>query len=256
MVALGSFTYKDRRNIPGNSHVISYANQSRKRWLLINTDWSFIDYGDSDAENMHITEGVPDKERAFEIATNWLPKLNVDYSQLVKKANGDMRIYFSEEATMFYKGSGTPAYATNISMCDVTFKRALDGVEMSGGSARGGCDIEIGHHAKIYRLLLSWRKYKRDELYPVATSEELMNWIRKGKAVWYPAPDSHITDLSSVRKLAITKVTPYYYSDAYGAEDKPQDWAIPFAEMEATVDNGGTNMGVRIDCPIIDEAKL
>ena len=255
LVALGLFTERDRKNIPENPNLISYADPTRKRSLLINTAWSFIDYKNSDAKDMHIAEGVPDKELAFEIATNWLAKLGIDSSQLAKKTNGERRIVFSEETTIFYKAKGMPAYATNISMCAVTFKRTLDGVEISGGSARGGSDIEIGNHAKIYRILVSWREYERDKLYPIATPKTLLMWIREGKAVWYPSPDSQVTELSFVKKMTITKVTPYYYSDAYGVDDKPYDWAAPFAEMEATIDNGVTNFNVRIDCPIIDETK-
>jgi hypothetical protein len=254
LVGLGSFTDKDRKNLPDALHLISYDNL--KKSLLVKTDWSFIDYQDSSAENMHITEGVPDKEKAFEIATNWLPKLNVDRSQLAKKENGDLRFTFSELITTLYKGRGMPAYATNISMSDVTFKRTLDGVEISGGSARGGCEIQIGNHAKIRRILVSWRKYTREKRYPTATPEQLLKWIREGKAAWYPPPDSPFTDLGLVKKITITKLTPLYYSDAYGLSDKPYNWAVPFAELEARVDNDETNFTVNIDCPLINKSKL
>jgi hypothetical protein len=255
LVALGSFAAKDRKQVPDNLHIISYADPAGKRGLLINTEWSFIDYRDSDANDMHIVEGVPNKQQAFEIATNWLPRLGIDRDQLVKKPHSsDLQVHGGEEATFFYKKSGDSAYATNISMFDVTFKRSLDGVEISGGSAHGGYNIEIGHHAKISRILVSWRKYTRAKLYSVATPETLMKWIREGKAVWY-APDAPDLDWPSIKKMVVTKVTPYYYSDAYGVDDKPQNWACPFAELETKVGTDQTNVVIFLDCPIIDITK-
>jgi hypothetical protein len=78
----------------------------------------------------------------------------------------------------------------------------------------------------------------------------MIKLIHEGKAVWYPSPDAPPGDWSSAKKIIITKITAYYYSDAYGTEDNPQNWACPFAELEATVDLGETHFTARINCPI------
>jgi len=256
LVALGSFTDRDRKKSPDNPHLISYADPTDKRGLLINTDWAFIHYSDADANDMHVTNGVPGKQQAFEMATTWLPKLGVDSRQLYRNPQGaTIKVYGGPDTVFFYarEGKGS-ALATNICMYDVTFKRALDGVEISGGSARGGCTVEFGHHARISSIIVSWRNYKRDKLYSVPTPEILLKWIREGKAVWY-SPDFDVFDWSSIKKIVITKITPYYYSDAYGMNDNPQNWASPFAELEAKIEINQTNAIFYLDCPIIGETK-
>jgi hypothetical protein len=253
LVTLGAFTDKDKRVFPDNIHTISYTDPTGKRSLLVNTDWVFINYGDAEANDMHITEGVPNKQQALDIATNWLPKLGIDRDQLARKSpSGDLLIFGGEATTFLYKNWSGPAYATNVSTYQVTFKRSLDGVQISGGSARGGYGIGIGHHGKISRILVSWRKYERDKLYPTATPERFLKWIQEGKAVWY-SDDLSFIDWPSVKRIIVRKVTPYYYSEGYGENDKPQNAAFPFAEMEAVADTGTTNLTFYLDCPIAAE---
>jgi hypothetical protein len=58
-------------------------------------------------------------------------------------------------------------------------------------------------------------------------------------------------DWSSVKNIVITKATPYYYSEAYDENDKPQNVACPFVEMEAVADFGNSNTTVRLMSPIL-----
>jgi hypothetical protein len=258
LVALGSFTDKDRKKVPDHPHLISYADPTEKRGLLINTEWAFIHYSDSDAKDIDITNGVPDRQHAFEMAKRWLPKLGIDERQLFQNPNGaGTKFYGAPETVFFYSREGnSPAFATNTCMYNVTFFRALDGVGFSGGCARGGGEIEFGHHARISTILVSWRNYKRDKLYQAATPELLLKWIREGKAVWRSKDDSMFPDWSSVKNIVITKATLYYYSEAYDENDKPQNAACPFVEMEAVANAGTTNLIFNFDCPIIDETQL
>lgn len=256
LVALGSFTDKDQKKIPDNLHFISYADQTGKRALMINTEWAFIHYFDTDANDMHITNGVPNRQQAFEMAEHWLPKLGIDARQLFQNPKGaGTRFYGGAETVFFYPREGGPAFATNTCSYNVTFFRALDGIKFSGGCAHGGGEIVFGHDAKISDIMVSWRNYKRDKRYPTASTEILLKWIHEGKVVWWPSDDSPLIDWRSVKKIVITKVTPYYYSEAYDENDKPQNTAYPFAEMEALADTGTTNLTFYFDCPIIDEAK-
>jgi hypothetical protein len=107
---LGSFTGKDRKKISDNPHVISYADLAEKKSLLINTEWSFIHYSDPSANDMHNTNGVPDKQQAFEIATNWLDRLAVDSAQLSKDFRGNgLKVYGGAERVTFHpRGGGSP----------------------------------------------------------------------------------------------------------------------------------------------------
>jgi hypothetical protein len=255
LVALGGFTARDRKETPNNPHLISYANATKKKWLLINPAWAFVDYGDPDANDFHITNGVPDRRQAFKMAGVWLSKLGIDDRQLFPNPNGaGVKFYGGPDTVWLYPRGGGPAYATNIHAYGVIFYRALDGIEFSGGCARGGGQIDFGHHAGISKILVSWRNYQRDKLYPTTTRKGLLEEIRNGKAVWYSTNADWI-DWPSVRKITITKITPYYYSEAYDENDKPQNAAYPFAEMEAVAYTGTTNLAFNFDCPIIDETK-
>lgn len=257
LVALGSFTEKDREKIPGYPRLIAYDDPSGKKSLRVNPDWVFIEYSDPDADDMHNTNGVPSRQQAIEMAKHWLPILGIDSRQLAQNTDGTgIKIYGGPETVFFYPKEAGPAYATNICMQIVTFMRALDGIEISGGCARGGGCIQFGHDTKISKIMVSWRNYKRDKLYPAATPEMLLKWIREGKAVWRSKDDSMFPDWSSVKNIVITKATLYYYSEAYDENDKPQNAACPFVEMEAVANAGTTNLIFNFDCPIIDETQL
>lgn len=251
LVALGGFTDKDRKETPNNPRLISYANATRKRWLLINPAWAFIDYGDSDASDFHITNGVPDRQQAFKMASDWLSKLGIDDRQMFPNPNSaGVKFYGGPDTVWLYPREGGPAYATNVHAYAVIFYRALDGVEFSGGCARGGGEIDFGHHGGISKILVSWRNYQRDKLYRTTARKKLLAEIREGKAVWYSTNVDWI-DWPSVQKITITKLKAYYYSEAYGESDKHQNAAFPFAEMEAVAYTGKTNIDFNFDCQVI-----
>jgi hypothetical protein len=256
LVALGSFTDKERKEFPDYPHLIAYDGPAGKMSLRINTDWAYIDYSDPDADDWHITNGVPNRQQAFKLAKRWLPKLGIDERQLFTNPNGGTKFYGASDTVFFYPREGGPVFATNTHSYEVVFYRAFDGIEFSGGCARGGGLIDFAHDAKISHILVSWRNYKREKRYPAATPETLLKWIREGKAVWWPAGGAPTyPDWDSAKKIAITKITPLYYSEAYDENDTPQYAAYPFAEMEAVADIGTTNLIFNLDCPIIGDDK-
>ena len=111
--------------------------------------------------------------------------------------------------------------------------------------------IEFGHNERVSNITVSWRKLARDKLYPLATPETILKWIREGRAVCESSPDNDI-DWPSVKNMTINKVTPYYFGEVYG---EPQNFVSPFATLEATVDTGRTNLTIYLYCPLIDETK-
>lgn len=254
LIALGSFSAKDRETVPGYPEIMSYTAAGGKRSFRIIPSWAEIYYSDQDADDMHITAGVPNAEQAFEIATNWLSKLGIDRNELTKKPDqSGLQFHVGDSRAVLYKSADGPPYTTNLHAREVTFMRSLGGVQVFGGSARGGCSILIGHHGKIANIEASWRSYHPDPPQPVAKPQTFLKWIREGKAVWrfrqdqWPSPD-----WPSAKKLVITKVTPYYFSEGYSEYDTPLNWAAPFAELEARVETAQTNSMIYLDCPIIE----
>ena len=253
LLVIGGFSGKDRKEERGSS--ISYSSPDEKKSLWINTEWSFVDYTDRKADNIKMTEGVPDKTRAVELATNYLSRLGIETEQLAKRTGStELKTYFNEGEATLFKGPGQPAYATNLHMRGVIFMRALDGVEFFGGSARGGCTVEFGHHANVSKILIAWRNLQKGKTYSVAGPEQLSKWIKEGKAVWQRDAESPPIEWSSINTITIKSVTPYYFTDSYGEVAKPQNIAFPFFELEALVSEGSTNVTVRLHCPACVES--
>jgi hypothetical protein len=257
LVALGLFTAKDRKTVPNYPHTISYDNPSGRRKLWIDPDWGYIYYRDLDADDLNIAEGVPDEKRAFQLATNLLPKLGISSALLARKPNSSDLLTQQIEATamLWRRPGGGPPYATNLHTRGIIFLRALDGVDFERW-VRGGCTIEFGSHAKVSKIEANWRKLKRDKLYPVATPDQIIKWIREGKAFYLPARDWPQAEPSSPSKLTITKVTPYYYAEAHGEFHEPNGSVYPFARLEARFDTSSTNEPTVIFCPILGEKPM
>jgi hypothetical protein len=258
LMALGSFTTKDRKEVPNYPHTRFYVDRSGKRDLRIDPDWGYIDYRDHDADDMNMAEGVPDERKTFELATNLLPKLGINRALLARKPNNsDLRTRQIEgTATLWRRPGGGRPYATNLCVRGVIFIRCLDGVDCFGPGIRGGCTIEFGSHAKVSAIRADWRKLKRDKLYPVTTPEKMLEWIREGKASYFPGQDWPVGEALSPHKLTITKVTPYYYAEAHGEFHEPNGWVYPFAKLEARFDTGSTNEPTDIFCPILEEKPI
>ncbi len=239
---LGDFAAKDRKNVPGYPTTILFNDPTGKKTLQFVPEWTYIYYNDGGADDMHIVEGVPNPEQTFQIATNWLPKLGVEIDQLFKATNGSgPRMNVGNATATLYKKSDGLAYATNTYMREAFFMRTLDGIEVSGGTGRGGCSIQISHHAKIRQIMVSWRHYERDKCFSVASPETILKWIREGKAVWWSPPGGLPPSAwGAATNIVIRTVKPYYYSEGYSEYDHPLNWALPFVELEAHIESAIT----------------
>jgi hypothetical protein len=256
LIALGSFTEKDRKKVPNYPHTLSYKDPSGQRSLWIDPNWWDVDYRDHDADDMHKAEGVPDEAQTFQLATNLLPKLGINSACLARKpGTTDLHVGRVEGTAMLWRrpGGGLP-YATNLCRRGVIFLRALDGVEFNG-CMRAGCNIDFGSHAKVSQIKVTWRRLKRDKLHPVATPEKLMQWIREGRATYFPGADWPVP-VTPAHTLTITKVTPYYYAEGHGEFEKPNGWVYPFAALEAGFDLTRTNDPTLIFCPLLEDKPV
>jgi hypothetical protein len=255
LVVLGSFTARDRGSVPGYPNTISYADPTGKRTLWIVPEWSDIRYKNLAADDMHQVEGLPNEAEALALATNLFPLLGIAPSQLAKKPGGELKTFFSSREATLRRKEGGLAYTTNLHQRGVIFMRALDGIPVYGLNSRGGCAIEFGHHAQIAEISISWRNLKRDKSYLVLGPSDLVKSILDGKAVWQVAADWPSPEWPSVKRLTITKATPYYHGEARGEAEKPANRVLPFIQLEATVETGETNTPVLLNCPIISPGK-
>ena len=144
----------------------------------------------------------------------------------------------------------------------VEFPRALDGVECKGDG--GDCVIEFGEHSQINKLQLAWRSVERDKSYAAATPDQIIKWIREGKALQKRMLTGHgaetIIDWPSVKSLTVRTAKAYYwgiffYQRAHAHRPFFPSWVRPYAEISGTVDTGATNAYVELVCPVIDETQ-
>lgn len=145
----------------------------------------------------------------------------------------------------------------------VFLSRELDGITFfsadNEGSGAEGFSIEFGSRGQIRFFSLRWSKVERYESQQVASIQEIIHCIRAHKTFVLPAPDeedyfARLKSLASVKKLTITKITPYYGEGVFGevaTNDVPCKFAVPLAELEAVADFGTSNTTVRLLSPII-----
>jgi hypothetical protein len=257
LMALGSFTLRDRKppRNPAWNHpnALYFSDASGKKILGIYPHLGFIEYRDARADDLNMTEGVPDEREVVRLGTNYLRQLGIGFAELARQPHSsELRAYVRTPFTLLFKPNNVTI--TNIHRRSVSFVRRLDGVDFLGRTGvQGGFDIDFGHHAKVHELSLRWRKLEREALYPVARPETVIKWLREGRGVQAfssVVESSDHVNLASVKKVTITQVTPYYFGQS---EDISQRRIYPFAKLETIVDTGRTNVPVVVYCPIIDE---
>ena len=256
LTVLGSFTEKDRDRtmalnpIFNHADRISYRSSDKVRELDILPNLGWIYYTDSKAVGRRNDNGVPKNEKkTLNLAIDYMKIIGVDRSNLATKSHSsDLHASYILGKLTDYHTNHTQT--TFIDTRGVMIARAIDGISFWGKGTRDGLTMEFGNDAKISRLDILWRKLQRDTLYPTVKSEIILKWIRDGKTKWdYMTAD---LDWSSVKKMTINKVTPYYFGEYHDVE---QYRVYPFATLETTIETGQTNKTIYLFCPIIDEEK-
>jgi hypothetical protein len=256
LMAVGPFTDKDETN----RFLHPSDDPKRVRYALTNgrsleffPSIGAVEYQDSAAEQMEITEGVPAEKDMLEKARAFLPKLGIKESELATKPHSaDLLVYFTFRQSVLYDKTNQP-YTTNIYSRGVYFIRRVDGVDFLGIGVRGGCRIDFGNHGQIARISLLWRKLERGRAYDTVMPETLIKWVQNGKGVLSPLRDDILPfDWTAVKSLTVTNVVPYLFGERSRAIQKE---VYPFATLYGVVDTGQTNVAVEIECPVIDESK-
>jgi len=259
LMSLADFTEKDRWGSISTNGVAYYNVKNR---LMVSDAEGEIDFerelGKYGPTNL--AEDVPGTNRLFQLATNFLLKLGINYSEIPKTKKGQLQINCSEPSHTEYFVDDR--IITNVAFRCASFGRLIDGVECD--SIVGSCTLYFGEHSQIRGIRLFWRNVERDKLYSAATPDQIVRWIREGKAVlpqefYVGMGNTMPIDWSSVKKVTIKKATAYYWGEFFLGEREHRPIlpspVVPCAALQATVDTGATNIDVRIICPVIDETK-
>lgn len=209
------------------------------RFLEISEKTGWVNYYDGHAEG-NPSRGVPTFRDAEDLAVDYLNKLGVNTNQLIAKPWPRTQ---TEVTIIDKKGGREPT--KEISMRGIFLFRQIDGIQISGDSFW----IHFCNDAKPSMFQLTWPKLEPVKGYKTAKPEEILNWVRFGRAV-NPEPEAKVVQDVP---LAVTKITPYYLGKVGLTQ---QEIIYPYAKLELIADVGGTNrVTFYLHCPIIAEGQ-
>jgi len=248
LVSLGPFTDADRK--PAKANGMLFVKPALLPNLFISFDLGQIRYQTADRPFANLAVHVPPKTELPELASRFFQTVGIKPSDIVAKSDGTPDLHFSEPSTEHYVHD---TVITNVEYRATDFRRAVDGAPWVGAETGGDGQVQFGDYGVPRRIWLSWRNLKRHKRFSTVPPKTLIEWIRGGKAVQNMLPpDAEPIDWNSIKRLTITGAKLCYYA---GGPFQPSEWLMPFVALWATVDTGHGNIGVEIDCPIIDESK-
>jgi hypothetical protein len=105
--------------------------------------------------------------------------------------------------------------------------------------------IRFGSHGKIAELELVWRNIHSPHAVPAADTNQIAEWIRRGKATIE-------TDAApaSIKRLTITNANIFYLGHN-GSEH--QSRMYPFVNLGAIAEVNSRQVSVSVNCPITSD---
>jgi len=239
LVQVGLFTDKEKMKEDANE--LSFKSSDSSRSLEINSHGTILFQAEHHYGPTNLAEGVPQMNQMPKLTENFLPKLGINTSDIVKNTNGAPNFNFWEPFTEYFVEHH---FVTNIEFRAVSFRRALNGFDFVGNDG----EIFFGERGKISKISLWWPKVERDKLYSTAKPETIIKWLRNGRAVQGRIPwDANGIYWPTVKSVTVTKAEICYLGT--------DNYAYPIVALWTTVDTGNGKIDVEIDCPIIDETK-
>ncbi len=264
LVALGSFTTRDKKRITllkmaslssedraRAKNLLAFENEKEGRNLQIVPADGYIDYRDqrADPATRDAIEDVPSEVATQELALKLLDQIGIPRSQLLKKPDSSEPLTFKEVRRWGHMDKQQGKRVVQNSSRGVFFIRQIEGVTFAGIGIAGGFHVRFSSHAKVAELQLVWRNLQRYKKYEIASPDQIMQWIKEGKAVM-PAPNVNPSD---VKKLTITDISPMYMGES---GEERQDFTYPFANLGTTAETGQTNIGVQLYCPVLSNSEF
>lgn len=250
LLALGSFTMKDRINIKGQPPLsVYFKNKEGTRELGVVPTFGFIYYYNPKAEisGHEIATNVPTKEEAFQLGLEYLQKLGIDRSQLATKGDGAELRTARDEGTRSWFDKERRTNFEQIYSRGIFFIRRINGIDFDG-IVHGGVHFEFGNHGQISKLEVLWKGLEPYALHPTLTADQLIEELRTGRGKWLPPGPGPM-----IRKITVTEVQPLYRGIL--EDDEEHKFLEPYIRLETLVDNGSTNIVADFDCSIVDGAK-
>jgi hypothetical protein len=254
-MAMTGYTASDQK-VYGESCIL-FTNRDRTGNLRISCSQGTIDYWCAQScERTRFPHDLPALQQLFKLTAALLPKIGIGPSELSTTEKGKPKFVVVESRPEYHVGNTN---LTNMLARSVRFTRTLDGVELYGDGGEG--EIQFGNHGLIEKFSISWRKLQRIKVYPAPTPRTVVKWLRENRATYEPATaleDIPTIDWPTVKQIEVNKARAFYWGHAYPAGKTMSSLGTlrPYAALLATVDTGGTNIEITIQCPLLDEGEV
>ncbi len=253
LMALGSFTMADRTHVEGqpsfkDKQMMYFTDENKRKELGVFPSIGWIYYNDRDAEpKKNEVSTVPNDEKAYELALEFLRKFGVDRSQLVTKPGStELKIMRDVEIRGYFNDEKKKEIEDVVNR-GVFFIRRVDGIDFDGIGSRGGVYFNFGKDCRLARLKIVWKGIEPFQLHKTLTPQEIMAGIVVGKTQWENGPMAW----QSAKTITITSCVPYYRGLL--GDDKEHKFIEPYAELSALVDDGVRKIVLKVECPTLGE---
>ena len=213
---------------------------------------AFLYYG-APKEDDGLGSQLPSDETIIMLALHAAAKFGLDPTKLVQKS-----LY-----TRFADAGADGKTTGKIRGRGIFLSRQLDGIIFFSADNEGdgaeGLSLEMGSYGQIRSFFLRWSDLHRYENHTSASPADVIACIKAHVTMVLPHDGEEdyfprLKRLAAVKKLTITKLTPYYGEGIFGespTNDAPAKFAVPFAELEAVADFGKSNCPVQLISPIL-----
>lgn len=273
VVRMTSFTSSDRiqsfgpgEDAPPGS--VFFRSQNERSWLNIVPFYGGIRLdARNDLQPPDDFEQVPDEARAYELGTNILRQLELPPGEVQIRDDQQPRAVFGAGTITHGVAGPRPGdlvprgvhpRISHRSMMRVSFGRQLDNIACDLNP--GALEVEFGSHERVTRLELTWPGVHAEKRCPVATGDQIMAWIREGRARVQSLDgpmEARSVAPTGIKRLTIKGIRLHYSAFIILSEDgeeKPADRLYPYAVLDTEAELGpGDTETFPLFCPVIPE---
>jgi len=225
--------------------------ENSTRGLLIDSSLGSMEYSDQAAEDFNPPiKALPTFEEVDRLAMMYLEKIGGDTNQIV----------FKPGHTDANASRGKPEKMPEPVVCmrGTSYVRQMNGIPFES-SFRQGFNIEFGDYSKVNRFKLYWRNFQPYKKYKTLSQQQIIDNIKKGRAVINASTDDPWRNAKKAKKLTLVKISLRYYGEM---GNKPQKFSYPYALAVFDTDLEETNKNVLgipnsgrfiLECPILDK---
>lgn len=224
----------------------SNGQAARRKSIVLNPTKGRVFYQGEHAIVLpkQVPEWVPSEAEALQRGLFILQRLDLSTNELRRKQTGAFHVTHEIRSQWGYTQRNG-----HVTVRGIYLIRAVDGFGIEGGGTCGGIRLSFGNHGKLHELHLIWPKIHTPRSKPTADVPEILSRIRRGKGtVALPGDKAEPTDIAA---LTVTNALVLYF--AHGALEARQTTMQPFLSLDAVAEIGERKVGVKVNCPLIED---